>query len=228
MKHRSSFTQIVAVVALYAVLGQSLWAVTNQQCIFGQKCFGGSQYNTMQVSSTSLTNLTYRKVLPAKAQMLAGAAQIMAYANQELNNGDIAVVQAQFLNALEAFYKAQPNATRGYQTMVAYGGTVPQSALQTAMSNVTMAERQAAAAFIQQNGLYAFLAQVASVMTYLADNGLGVHHGQEFNMQWARLWVDAGVIVGTVLAAGTGVAEAIGLGLLIGAAVSTFYLDAIE
>jgi hypothetical protein len=160
--------------------------------------------------------------------MLTAAAQLMNYANQEKANGDLAYVQKQFLNALQAFYTAQLNASKGYQTMNSFGGIVPQSALQAEMNKVTIAERQYAANYIQSYGMYAFFELMASTLEQLANGNLGVHGVRQFTIQQARLFTDAVVVVGTILAAGTGVPEAIGLGLLIGAAVSAFYLDMIQ
>jgi hypothetical protein len=231
--------KLTALFALWGVLGMSLaWGQTEfhhtrppvrQPPICPPDCGGGEQYIVTQKTNTVAANAGYQNQA-TKAQLLAVAAELMAYANQQQTAGNMATVQALFLQYLD--YQEQLDASKPYAVAQTFGATDPLSAMQTTWTHIQNGSKyatniKAAVAYIQSYGMYAFFQQLANTITTYANTLPENYHGHGMILNApAQAWVDGAVFVGTALMIfGGPFGEAIGGGMLLGAAALTFASD---
>jgi hypothetical protein len=231
------FLRLTVVLASFAMVNiPNAAAEENPGAHRGIRCVecgggGGLQYDVTQKTNTVAANAGYQKQA-TKAQLLAAAAELMAYATQQQNNGNMATVEAAFLQYLQQEYNEQLDASKPYAVAQSFGATYPLSAMQTAWTGIQNGSKyaaniKAAAAYIQTYGMLSFFQQLANVITAFANQMPGYYHGHSLILSApAQAWVDGAIFVGTgLMIFGGPIGEAIGGGMLLGAGALVFVSD---
>ena len=198
----------------------------------------------MQTHNVGTTNLVVTYYKPTKAQMQAAASYIDSYTATQVKTGNIDLMQTQFLKLISnnTWGKMSFPASYGKQLSDSFGGLMTLGQLQAELNNVTAADRQALSAYVTKYGMASLLYSAATLL-----NGMGAEPGvhskawldvnNKIRNTYIQLglqppvdvphaWLDGCAAVGTALMIfGGPVGEAIGGGMLIGAALGALYID---
>lgn len=195
-------------------------------------CGGGpGPYDNMQKANVTGMNAGYQN-RGTKAQLLAAAADLSTYATAVNDAGGMPQLQAAVLDNLEKVEQIELNASEPYTVAQSFGAIFPQSALQTPYTKLQnlpdhAKDVEAAIAYIQSYGMFAFFQEAVTVITNYANTMPEHFQPGAMNLPVpAQIFVDGATAVGlglTIFGGPLGVAA--GSGMLLGCAILVLISD---
>jgi hypothetical protein len=230
----SFWSQLIALVAIYGVLGTQLASAVHPKEPFMEvKAPVSTQFKNAAIAHVIVHNAAYYRHAPSKIQLSESATLMESYARTILADGTLGQAEAYFWSHQSQFYSFQPNGTQAYQSLGPYGNQTPISEWTFQENRSTQYQKQQFVALMQQQHFYNVLLLWSQIMYSFSEGGgikgpgnpLGMVHteilGDITNAQ-ARGILDCLSLVGGILM-WTG--DPIGIVMVAGAGAGLAYMD---